>query len=290
MHGAQKPALIFLLGRVSCLHSQASGSIILFFSLKTSTAEVSKAEPKDTKPSSLGPSPVPCLFTTAWRVGINMYQVPVKCYAISYTLSHLHFTTILYGKCHCLNLDSTWPVQGRPACKWMDLQLKPNPIWLQNWHASQVHNVCREVQWSFCQIQWWLWSSLHLMFKLTHVLLQTLSSLGLHEPSLAEVPPASLAILLQSPFQILCLSSPLERTHDSILSSSLLHLHSAWVMPPISRLKCHPCMEVSKPAILVLTSLQKSRLTQLTLCLTFRLRLVISPLKNLLLLQFSSTK
>ena len=65
MHGAQKPALIFLLGRVSCLHSQASGSIILFFSLKTSTAEVSKAEPKDTKSSSLGPSPVPCLFTTA---------------------------------------------------------------------------------------------------------------------------------------------------------------------------------------------------------------------------------
>ena len=57
------------------------------------------------------------------------------------------------------------------------------------------------------------------MFKLTHVLLQTLPSLGLREPSLADVPPASLAVPLQSPFQILCLSSPLERTQDSILSN-----------------------------------------------------------------------
>ena len=84
MHGAQKPALIFLLGRVSCLHSQASGSIILFFSLKTSTAEVSKAEPKDTKSSSLGltTDPRSCILLTTsgvpvllWSPGSHSFQV-----------------------------------------------------------------------------------------------------------------------------------------------------------------------------------------------------------------------
>ena len=70
------------------------------------------------------------------------------------------------------------------------------------------------------------------MFELARVLPETLSSLGCYELSPADVPPASLAVSLQSPFQILCFLLNLPTLKDpglnpGFFSSSTLCLGDA---------------------------------------------------------------
>lgn len=181
--GTQKPSLIFLLDRVSCLNSQASGSISLFFSLKTSTVEASKTEPEDIKTSSLGPFPVLCLSSAALRMGINAYWVPVKHCAISFTLSHLGFPTILKDKCHYLNLQTGY-VMCHMASKWWNynsnqILLGPQTDMpsLFTMSAMKFSDLVAKANGDFSPHCTW-------RFSRPRALPETLSSLGFYEISL----------------------------------------------------------------------------------------------------------